>query len=369
MGKRLIYTHLDVDGITSARIAQHTSRYREAEVKFTPSIFFGVQGLPPNIEEYEEVICLDIGCAQDTVNFLADVASRGVRVILLDHHQPDNPKLISDLQGPNLRIIVDQTHCTASLAYKIFSNLGFFNDPKWPEVWCIVGIYGDVAKDKPGAREVLDQLAPKYPELISQLDCDTNRIWMHQPAGMIARAMNMVRRLAYDAGAKICLNALAEAEKAGDPFILIRDLDYEEWPNYPNIVLMRELIEDYRRMEEDIQHRLIDLDKIGVGIISSKADIGGTIARRGVKKLKKPVFVINDGIVKGFMKLSGRSDTINLVEVLRIAERLSGGKIRGGGHPKAVAGTFPKISFWEVCMYLSRAVREYEKTYSRQENS
>ena len=351
----LIYAHNDVDGIVSARIAQLTEMYRNARVIFTPYISFGVEGLPENLPSH--LLCLDIGSDEETLQKLSEISETGVKVILIDHH-PTDIELIRKYQSKDFRIMHDENHCTASLAYTIFRNLNMFRDSVWAEVWCCVGIYGDVAKDKPKANEVLRELAPKHPELISQLNSSDENVWMYQPASIIARSMNMVRRIAYHYGAEVCLKACEEAERAGDPFILIRDISLEEQVKYPYIALMKQLAEKYKAATKYVNHKLLDLDLFGVALISCKADIGGLVAKREVRKLKKPVFVLNDGIMPGRVKISGRSENLDLNRVGEIVERLSSGKIKFGGHPQAVSGSFPAMPISQILTYLRKAVEE-----------
>ena len=167
----LIFAHVDVDGITSARIALHTEMYRDAKVLFTPYTKFGVDEevykmlRDPKLE-WEELLCLDIGCSNTTLGYLRDLVEElGVGVILIDHHPFDSPAAKEEYKAEDFRIVQDETHCTASLAYQSFSMINELKSD-WAGFWTIVGIYGDMAVEKAGASKVLDSLLPKYPTML-----------------------------------------------------------------------------------------------------------------------------------------------------------------------------------------------------------
>lgn len=367
-GKTLIYSHSDVDGIMSARIAQWTSLYKEADVAFTPYIYFGTKGLElvNNLAEYSSLVCLDIGSTEDTLKSLAELSDK-LKVFLFDHH-PAQPSTFLKYMNKNFRISWDPEHCTSSLLYSVFSKLGMFTDSYWPERWTIIGIYGDVAKDKSKAREVLNSLSEKHPDLVSQLSSD-DKLWPYQPASMIARAINMVRRIGYHYGARIVLNALKEIEAADDVFLPIRNLTLKEQSKYPYVTLMRNYIKAYREAQRDIQYRLLDLDQIGVVIVTSKADIGGAVVRRAMRKLNKPVFVVNDGILENVYKLTGRSNSLDLNLVMSKVTELSKGLVTGGGHPQAVSGIAPsEIGLSRLVKLLKTAVLEVTKDWQKNQS-
>lgn len=367
-GKTLIYSHSDVDGIMSARIAQWTNLYREADVTFTPYIYFGTKGLDlvDDLSRYSNLVCLDIGSTEETLKSLAEFADK-LRVFLFDHH-PTQPSTFPKYMNMNFRISWDSEHCTSSLLYSVFSKLGMFADSYWPERWTIIGIYGDVAKEKSRAREVLNSLSEKHPDLVSQLSSD-NKLWPYQPASMIARAINMVRRIGYHYGAWIVLNALKEIEAADDVFLPVRNLSLKEQSKYPYITLMRNYIRAYREAQRDIQYRLLDLDQIGVVIVTSKADIGGAVVRKAMRKLNKPVFVVNDGILENVYKLTGRSNSLDLNLVMTKVTQLSKGLVTGGGHPQAVSGVAPaNIGLSRLVKLLKTATLEVTKDWQKNQS-
>jgi oligoribonuclease NrnB/cAMP/cGMP phosphodiesterase (DHH superfamily) len=341
----------------SARIAQWTYMYGQADVLFTPYIYFGVKGLD-GVDGYNHLLCLDIGSTEDTLQYLAERSSVS-NVLLFDHH-PTDPKSLEKYQSKGLRISWNSDHCTSSLIYDTFKNLQMFKDTYWPERWAIIGIYGDVAKDKPNSRKILDELSKKHTDLVSQLSAgSSNKNWMYQPASMISRAINMVRRIGYHNGAAITLKALEEVEKADDIFLLVRDLSMEDWGKYPYVTLMRSYIKEYREAASSVGLRLIDLDEFGVGIIKCKADVGGAIVRKAMRNLHKPVFIFNDGIVDGIYRITARSDSIDINKVIMKASEISNGLVSGGGHPQAAAGTAPtNVGVSRVVRYLKEAMQE-----------
>jgi single-stranded DNA-specific DHH superfamily exonuclease len=368
----LIYSHLDADGITSARvialhIAGEIGKYvpTNVQVRFTPNVTFGVEGLnfdtlPPDINR---IVLSDIGTSKEVLDGVSgwiEAGNAGARSAMLIDHHPPAPDW-KEYQQPGFTILNDQEHCSASLAYHLFTMAA---DPDadremldWMAIWAIVGIYGDIAKDKKGARAILDKLASSHRELVSQLSGKYPK-WIHQPAGMVARALNIPRRHFFDLGASIGYHALAEAEQANDPFQMVRTVPIEDWVRFPYTVMLRKLIEEVRVKENEfVEHRLLDYDAIGISIITSKADVAGNFARKDKKDLGKPVICINDGILPGHYKLSGRSDSLDLSKVMEVAGAISGGLIKGGGHPMAVAGHFPKIPLKQACFFLAEAAR------------
>lgn len=366
----LIYSHLDADGITSARIIAlaltNPNLQTKPEVKFSPNVTFGIEGLDFSklSPDVTRIIVSDLGTSKevlDGLNNWRESQQQNARSVMVIDHHPPTPDW-RDYQAPGFIVANDQEHCSASLAYHLFSthsDEGEYSDTTldWMAIWAIVGIYGDIAKDKKGARAILEALAPKHRELISQLSGKYPK-WIHQPAGMIARALNIPRRHFFDIGATIGYHALAEAEQANDPFQMVRTVPLEDWTKYPYTVMLRKLIEEVRLKENEfVEHRLLDYDAIGISIITSKADVAGNFARKDKKALGKPVICINDGILPGQYKLSGRSDSLDLSKVMEVAGAISGGLIKGGGHPMAVAGHFPKIPLKQACFFLAEAAR------------
>ena len=378
MSGPLIFAHVDVDGITSARIALHTEMYRDAKVLFTPYTKFGVDEevykllwntFRDDQSLNDELLCLDVGCSNTTLGYLRDLVEElGMRVTLIDHHPFDSPTSGDEYKTDNLRIVQDETHCTASLAYKVFSMVNQLKSD-WAGFWTIVGIYGDMAVEKAGASKVLDSLLPKYPAMLPHRDPAltieekltkklSEQRWKHQPALMISRAMNMARRLTYHDGARLCLNACREVEEANDPFLLVRDLKgYWEWAKYPNVALVRRLVKRYidTLIRDKLSLRTLDLGPIAVGIVSSYADIGGILANDVSDELGKPAYVLNDKLPNGMYKLSGRGEGIDHNAVFKMCDQLTGGRIKGGGHVGASSGTFAPIPFYEVCQIVRNA--------------
>lgn len=350
---KLIFAHADPDGITSARIAMLSDLYKDAVVAFTQYTDFGFNS-PSLAEGYDELLALDIGCNSETIEKLGEVADK-IPVKLFDHHIPDNS--LVNVQRPNFRIVHSIEHCTASLIYSTLKQIGALNN-EWADRWAIVGIYSDVAKDKPGAKAVLDSLKSQYRELISQTE-EEDAPFYYQPASMVGRAFNMARRVAYHNGALISLKVCEEVERANDIFLPVRGISHEEMVLYPYTAILRQLVTEYMEISNrQTEERIIDLDMIAVGIISCEADIGGLTAKRIAEKLDKPVLIINDRTPNAY-KVSGRNPNkgrkINLRDLILEANSLAPDFIEGGGHPDAASGKVAEPNLMRFAKVISLA--------------
>lgn len=352
----LVYAHLDADGITSARIATLSAIYKDATVQFTPPLSFGVRDIDPT--GAKSLLCLDIGSTKETIEQLAEWSDT-MQVILIDHH-PTDVNLMK-YQSPTFRIIHDVDNCTAGLTLNTMLTAGVVPEEKrcWAETWAIVGIYGDVAKDKLNANALLQELERTHPHLISQLGSKYS-LWYLQAANVVANTLNAGRKYAFSTGAKIAYNSLVEAEQLGNPFALTQPLPLPLWSVYPNIVLLQELKRRFTAVEIP-EATVYDLKHIAVAMFTSAFDMGAAVAKKTSRWLNKPVIAINDGILQGSYRLNGRGEGLDLnllmqytkLELVKLGFKET--ELTGGGHPSAVGGLIPAGDFGEVIQALGRA--------------
>jgi single-stranded DNA-specific DHH superfamily exonuclease len=353
----LIYSHSDPDGITSARIVALSKWGGEARVLFTPRLSFGVELLPETFPE-ENLVCLDIGSMPEVLSKLYKLSKSGKRVMLIDHHPMTDPIDCGD----NFYVYNDVNHCTASLSYKLFKGWGMFEDTRWPYTWAVIGTYADTANNKPGGQELLsDPLMWKnMPELLVKEDFEN---YQYNPVKAIERRLNMVRKIGYELGARVIYGAFEEAEKVDDVFFLLKDLPPEQWGTYQNTAMLRKLSDEYTEAVNNAKTRVLCFEEFVLGLTTCKADIAGELARENSRRFRKPCFVVNDGIIPGTYKLSGRAieSNVDLNRVMHYASISSGGRIIGGGHPQACSGVFPVISTTMLVRALTEGIRSVKR--------
>ena len=388
----VIYTHIDADGITSARVAYHAYKAGGSKVAVVfshPFSYFhdgDVEKLRSllSVDKDKELVVTDIPITQEGVDAVNDLLADGMveQVTYIDHH----PTLvdIKSVRTVDFRVIHDMEHCAATLALRVYFDK--IENLFWSGYWAIVGAFGDVANDLKGSVEVINKLLSEEPRL--QLLLGDAVYWdgraerKYTIASMVASYLNTPRRMFFDKGAAIAYKALSDVETSGDPTLLLYDVrDTQMEPLYPYVALLQywkekwleKRREIFKRENIDFYHLTAITEKgeekrLGVAVIHHSWDIGGYVAQ--VKGQDIPVVVINTGLPYPYVKLSARGPFSEASKMYSewdfsrffdILSTLSGGALMGGGHAKAGAATAKRgdITVGEIMLLLRDALERY----------
>ena len=372
MSKVLILSHIDADGLCSARIiAKMEERSgNKVDVRFQVWDFFGVR--PTDLEymkNYDIVYVLDLGAYKSTLDTLSELIPN-TEVWLIDHHPSDCE--IARYRSDKFKILHLLDHCTASLCYELYkANYETVDD--WSKIWTVVGIYGDVATDKLGASQVLNEIKNDYPELFWNIARWTGRRESLIPvAAHIGKYLNTARRVAYHEGARLAYEAMLEVERYGNYEILeslfttfeLEDKMLEV--KFPKVAILKYWYRDWVKFRDEVFERTnivnIETPNFYISFINHPWDIGGYVA--GIKSSKRPAFCVNEGVpADTHAKITGRGNgSPPLNEIGRIVEDLSEGKVTWGGHPEAVSGWVHRaLDRKEVVKFIEDAFKTYRR--------
>lgn len=380
----LVFTHVDADGVTAARMALMMEGVREAEavpmsedvtprsgkavVYLTGSVFFGlpldesmliVRALSP-----ERVYVLDLGTTRETLEAARAISSLA-EVVLIDHHPPDW-EAAKAYASPSLKVINVPDNCTAGLVYEYAKENGMLPDDPLFALFAAVGIHGDMAADKDGAKQVLDEVSKQLPEVGWEVVQTFNHRERSMPLPVrYSRFLNTARRVAYDYGAKVAFLSLGEIQDYGGLALLEdvfnpRGTDYTLEARFPYTALLRRWYYDWLSEREKVlsSMRGISTPLVTVYFLDHPWDVGGYAA--SVRASSKPTFTVNYGCPdEDYAVLHGRAgrSKIDLSAVMARAEEISAGTIRGGGHPEAVGGVVARsLPRKDVVRFLHEAV-------------
>jgi len=369
----LIISHIDADGVISAHLLSKFFGY-DVSVVFPEWYKFGEPDIiPDEAKTYEKVCVADLGTNSRLLEKLQEL-SINAEVYLFDHHQPEGlePNFKEKYSSPNLHIIWSDKNCAAGLIYQYALENGYDKDDEWFNAWAGIAVLADGFADSPGGQEVISKVRETVPWVFWNIAYRTKYGEDSYPYGVLfASYINAARRLAYHKGAYIALSALSEAEQAG--LEILRSIiptgdeltNYMAEAEYPNLALLIRWYEIWLEKRRDIFERYnittFTFDKFGVSIINHPWDIGGYVA--ATKAKDKPHFCINYGVPHDrYANISGRQGSkvkINLSQVMKIANELSGGAISGGGHIDACGGLVDRnLKVEDVILLLEEAVAE-----------
>jgi len=368
MKKVYILSHIDADGLCSARIiaSMEERAGNSVSVNFQKWYLFGVTKEDvKKMLDYDIIYVLDLGASQETLENLETLTAAGKEVWHIDHHPPDVD--LNKYRSDKLRIMHFQDHCTASLAYE-FYKANYEDVDDWSKIWTAVGIYGDVATSKLGASQVLLEIRESFPELTWNIARWTGRRESLIPvASHIGKYLNTARRVAFDYGAK----------KYGDYEILEVLFETEERENkildveFPHVAILKYWYRDWVKFRDEVFERTnivnVETNDFYISFIEHPWDIGGYVA--GVKSSKKPALCVNFGLKYAdelgdvYCRLTARgSGNPPLNKVGEIAKELSGGKLYWNGHPEACGGAVHKdLSRKQIVKIVEEAFKAYRR--------
>ena len=350
--KVLILSHIDADGICSARIIYlfHKKLGDKITVKFREWNKFGLESsdvkwikkLKPDL-----FYLLDLGSKRDTVDVCLDI-SNFCKVCLIDHHPSDIKP--SEIASQNFSFIRSYENCTTGLAYNYIRSQEF-KPTMWMDIWTILGIYGDVCEEKTDAKKIIDELKPKYPKLFwSIIYFKGGRETKYEIVRLYSRYFNTARRLGYHQGAYLAFLAMEEIESKGLSLLenlleLSEFTDKKLEVDSPYTSLLKYWFNEWIEMRREVFRseniRYVDVGRFNLAIINHPWDIGGWVASIKAQASNKPCFVINYGVPDDkYAKITGRnlSPDYDVGSVLDVVGSIYEGKIFGGGHKEACSG-------------------------------
>lgn len=357
--------HNDADGIVSARLLE---KMEGAKAIFQTWDRFGISPRDEVIsqllnERGNTIFIIDLGCSKETLETCQRLAGSN-KVVLIDHHLPDEGGDPFTYASPSLSIIHSLENCTSGLVYNYGRAMGKSMD-YWCSFWATVGIIADVAEETVGGKEILETIRKSIPQLFWKRVFWSGRSeFTVSFASSVGSMINAARRLAYHYGAPVALEALKEIERAGILMAINpipHEVDFREEAQYPHLALLRRWHNTWLEKKDEIFEREnivnIDFDSFGISIVNHPWDIAGYVAN--VKSGNKPWFAINYGVPGPRANMSARSrdQRVNLNDAMKRLAEITEGRITGGGHAAAVGGLIDRsMSIFEVVNAIERAM-------------
>jgi len=325
----MIVSHIDADGILSARIL-HILLERDPEVKvfFPEWDDFGIhERTVEEIRDHEPdtLYVADLGSDRESLEAVRRLVDEGVvgSVVWIDHHPPDcDLREFMDLK--DFTIIHSEKTCAAGLAYQYAKMLGV--DDEWAEIWAIVGIYGDAAEGGELSRKILGELRSKHPWMFGEQVFGNTRYKIPQ---MYTTYFNTPRRIAFHHGAWLAYMACEEVEEFGS-LDLLKCNDPLVLSEYPYVMALQRMVDLYREIRRKVADTatVYDYGSFMVCIIHTPYDIGGYVASVYAGRYRKPVFCVNTGLPLEHIKITARAPESTQIDVGAVLREC----FNGGGH-------------------------------------
>jgi hypothetical protein len=350
--KEMVYviSHHDCDGIVSARLLQKVAG---ATPIFQTWQKFGIgpndETIVPLLKQKGNTIYItDLGCSKETLETCQRLSENN-KVVLIDHHPPEEGVRPFDYSSPNFSVIHSIDNCASGLIREYVQALDKEVD-EWTNFWATVGITADVAEETAGGKVILDDVRSIFPYLFWKRTYWTGRSeFSLSIASSLGAIINTARRLTYHYGAPIALEAMKEMEQGGLSVairLIPQEADLTEEAKYPHLALLRRWYNLWLERREEVfkSDRIVnmDFDKFGLSIINHPWDIAGYVAN--VKSGSKPWIAINYGVPGSYANLAARvrEGDIDFNKIMKRLEAVTEGKISGGGHPMAAGGMVDK---------------------------
>ena len=375
MPKTIIFSHIDCDGILSARlIARH---FKTDKVFLMGSFQFGLEDWTAELvasESPDLVFILDLGTSNRNLELASIMSNFANEVVLLDHHPPEDPNKVSELATPKFRVVSTPDNCTAGLAYEYLKEFGFDVHDKFTMLWTAIGIHGDVATELPQAKAILEEIGRELPEVnwkVEHFSPSSGQAYEMSYFSHFTSYFNTPRRIAYDDGAMVAYKATEEIEDYGDIIILEDVLGVVSRreklleAKYPHTALIKYWVREWREYRKEVfseqYMKNVSLPLFSIYFIDHPWDLGGYVA--SVKSKNKPAVTINYGVPHEKIALlharNSSKVTVDLNKVMKRVEELTDGKIRGGGHMVAVGGAVDRdLDKREIIKAFNQAFNE-----------
>ena len=379
-----IYTHIDGDGLTSARIVDLALFGGKANVFFSPLFSYLDEEVKETLRNSGSRLAVtDIPSSEELMEFLLELIREDKEVVYIDHHPP--AVNFDTYRVTGFDIIHNEKYCSATLAYKVFSDFLEGEDKYWAGVWAIVGAYADVSIEEPGSKKVIEDIISEFPEL--KILVGEQVFWAQRKgeysypiASMVGSYLNTPRRLFYHYAMPVAYGAMKEVERMGDPTALLSDVrETIDEAKYPNLALLQywkdKWVEKRNEVFKNVTTFVIraGVGAFGVAFVNHPWDLGGYIASIKAESSGIPFFVINRGLPEK-VKISARMGNIDekkinvnpwlrdvhLGNILSNFAVLGGEGFEGGGHEKAGAASCPKnVSNFKIVQLLLKAWNEF----------
>jgi single-stranded-DNA-specific exonuclease len=362
----VIFGDYDVDGVTSlALLAEACRAYGCAPEVFLPLRLEEGYGLSREsvdrcIEQHHPQLLIAVDCGTSSVGEIADLAKRGVDVIVLDHHEPKsdlpncvaivNPKI--DPQSP-FRYL-----CSAGIVFKLCHALlkrrPIDFDLKSKLDLVALGTVADIVPlqgenrtlVQRGAIEIARSTRPGLKRLIA-VSGVRPPISPEHIGFRLGPRLNASGRLSNAQRSLQLLLAQDEAEAASLA-------DFLDSQNRERQEIERQV---FHAAEEQIGRHFDPMRDAAIVVAANGWHPGvlGIVASRISRKYHRPTIVIGFE-ANGIGKASGRSiEGLNLVEAL---ERCSGTLQKFGGHEMAAGLTIQEKDVDRFSEAFRRAARE-----------
>lgn len=362
--RTLVISHIDPDGIFAAHLLRE-SLPGEVEVHFPQ---WHEYEIPVNIavDKVDQVFVVDLGTNERKLLKENEWAKLGIKVFHLDHHPHniwflDERSIMSAVQGKsvdlheNLTFIHTTENCGTGLIYEfIRDNIGL--PPTQADIWALIALYADVAVSSRGGQRILSVLREKYPSMMAHWYKEEMKIfqegteaWIPLPT-MIGRIFNIPRKISFDKGPYVALEACREIDKLQNFDVL-----FNEDPRRDAAAPHASLLRNWERM---FTSRMVDLIKgekydfldfvtHGFVLLSFPWNISSDLARILSRRYKKGVTAINSGL-EDVILFSGRNPDVCPAKwdlgiiYSELAYEQPQTFLSGGGHPDASAGSIKK---------------------------
>lgn len=339
--ENLIVSHVDADGILSARII-YLFLEKNAQVYFPEWDDFGIRNRTAEVIRRlkpRNLYVLDLGSDRESFEEVRKLLDEGVveNVVWIDHHPPDcNISEYGDLK--EFTVVHSDKTCASGLAYQYAKLFG--NDNDWIGIWAVIGIYGDASESGEMSKKILGELKRKFPWLFGEQIFRNARYKIPQ---MYTTYFNTPRRIAFHYGARVAFNACEEIESYGSIDLLKID-DPLLLAQYPYTSSLKYMVALYRNIRKEVAESAVvyDYGSFIATIINTQYDLGGYVASIYANRYNKPVFCINTGISKytGLVKITARAPENTNIHVGNVLRECFG----GGGHRNAgSAGVDPRL--------------------------
>jgi len=328
----LIISHIDADGILSARII-YLFLGKNADVYFPEWDDFGVP--KPAIEYIRQarprnLYVLDLGTDRESLGAVSSLVDEGAveNVVWIDHHPPD----CDPSEFDNIMVVHTDKTCAAGMAYEYVKV--YAEPSEWMRIWAVIGIYGDVAVSGELSARILEEVRSQHPWLFGRRVFSSTRYEVPQ---VYTTYFNTPRRMAFHYGAYTAFRACGEIEAHGSLDLLLSD-DPVLLARYPNVLAVKYLVSRYREVRRQVldSAEVYEYDNIVVAFIDSRYDVGGYVASVLAKRYAKAVFCVNLGL-PGWVKVTGRAPEGFQVDVGAVLRAFG-----GGGHKCAASAKLNK---------------------------
>ena len=364
--KTLIFSHHDADGVLSSRILERALSQPGdiVDVRYQNWSDFGVHEKDIELfSKYDTIFVTDLGTTKENLEVLSKI-SKEKNVYLIDHHPVEDS--LDNYTSPNFSIINRQDNCSGGLAYLFVKEIGKADDISlW---YATMAVYSDVVYELEGGKQIIQEAYQKgLPLLYNIVYFDGVKEMQIPQASLYGSYINGARRVAYNYGPIVSLNALKELEENGDLSIIVDNMTEEQEAMMPHVALLKTWQQRWlqRRSEalkQDVAKTVELTGKIHLLITFTDHpyDVAGYVA--GVKSRSGNSIAINYGVPDGtYANLSGRvneNEKIDLNLLMSILNELTEGLISGGGHPEAVGGKVSRaLTRQQVISFFDKAIR------------